>query len=113
MSILRMRSHGQGGSVSLSLSGKAPVNKFTYAAISLIGAIPGGYLCFILVMAMKDYFAVMAGMMRVVVCGILGLSVVLTVIPVGILIFVKDETAESETDDDEEALEDAEDEVEE
>jgi hypothetical protein len=73
--------------------------------LSLIGAIPGGYLSYRLVMAMVYHFRDMVGMMKVVVSLILVLSAAVTLIPIGILIFVKEEkdgkSADEETGADE------------
>jgi hypothetical protein len=88
-------------------TGELTVNKLSFAALSLIGAIPGGYLTFRLVMALVHHFRDMVGMMKVVVGLILLLSAVVTVIPIGILIFVreekekklKDEPTEADADD--------------
>lgn len=68
------------------------MSKLSFAALSLIGAVPGGYLLFRLIMAIP-HFREMVGMMRVVYCLILALSAVVAVIPIGILIFVKEEKA--------------------
>jgi len=84
----------------------------TFAALSLIGAVPGGYLSFKLVMAMLGHFRDMVGMMKVVVCLILLLSAFVTVIPIGILIFVKEEKKPKAKDEESAAGEVADDEVE-
>ena len=85
--------------------------------MSLIGAVPGAVLTYLLVMAPASsdeafgplvyHFSDMVGMMRMVVCLILVLSVLMTVMPVGILLFIKEEKPdkadEAEPDEDEPA----------
>jgi len=84
------------------------VNKYTYAALALIVAVPGGFLCYLLVMAMLNDFPQMVVMMRVLACTMLAFSALATVLPVGILIFVKDEKEEAGNDEDVEDVEDVE-----
>lgn len=82
------------------------MSKITYAALSLIGAVPGAYLSYLLVMAMLGHFGDMAGMMRVLACGILALSALLAAMPVGIMIFVREPgTAKPTSDEDAEEVE--------
>jgi len=102
------------------LTRQVTVNKFLYAALSLIAAVPGGILGFLLLKAaiLDGHFRDMAGLMKAVVVAVFGLSAVLTVIPLGILLFVrgeKEEAAEDEAelDEDEEEPPEAEAEVEE
>lgn len=73
------------------------MNKFTFAAVSLIGAIPGGYFAYMMVMAMLNYFKDMNGLMRIVTCTALAMSALMAVMPLGIVIF----TAKPKTDEDE------------
>jgi hypothetical protein len=94
-------------------TGELTVSKMTFAALSLIGAIPGGYLSIRLVMAMVYHFRDMVGMMKVVVCLILLLSAVVTVIPIGVLIFIKEERKPKARDEESGAEEVADDDVEE
>lgn len=77
------------------------VNKYLFAAMALIAAVPGGFLSYLLVMAMLNHFSLMAGMMKILVCAILALSATVTVLPVGILIFVKSPAEEAEEHADE------------
>ena len=76
------------------------MNKFTYAAISLIGAIPGGFLAYLMVMAMIDHFSKMGGMMRALTGLTLAASAGMAVMPLGIIVFAskpKSEEDEEET----------------
>lgn len=68
-------------------------NKLGLVLLSLVAAVPGGYLCFLLVMAMLSSFGKMSGMMRGMVCLILVFGAVVTATPLGIMIFgPKDES---------------------
>lgn len=99
--------------IPLPITGLHTVNKYSYAAISLIGAIPGGFLAYMMVSTMFTYFKDMAGMMRVVACVTLAASALMTVMPLGIVIFTyrpktdEDEgtATDADADDDEESAE--------
>lgn len=77
------------------------VSKISYAALALIAAIPGGYLSYLLVMTMLDNFGRMPGMFKILSCAILACSALMTVMPVGIMIFVHDEEKDAESEADE------------
>ncbi len=79
------------------------MSKISYAALSLIGAVPGGYLSYLLVMAMLNHFSRMPGIMRIIVCLILALSAFVTVIPVGEKEDAEETKSESAADEREEA----------
>lgn len=79
------------------------MNKFTYAAISLIGAIPGGYLAYLMVMAMVNHFSEMVTMMRVLTGLTLAAAAVVAVMPIGILVFASKPKTEEEDEDEEES----------
>lgn len=81
------------------------VSKISYASLALIAAIPGGYLSYLLVMTMLDNFGKMPGMFKILSCAILACSALMAVMPIGILIFVRDE----ETAKDDEAVDEIED----
>ena len=72
------------------------MNKFTYAGISLIGAIPGGYLSYLMVMAMIDHFSKMGGMMRTLTGLTLAASAVVAVMPLGIIVFASNPKSEED-----------------
>lgn len=88
------------------------MSKLTYAALSLIGAIPGGFLSYRLVAAMLSHFRDMVGMMKLVVCLILLLGAIVTVMPLGILVFVKEEKPEQAKDEQDETAADVAEDVE-
>lgn len=70
-------------------------NKTGLILLSLIAAIPGAFLCYLLVAAMLSKFGLMTGMMRALVCLILAFGAVVAAMPIGIVLFgPKDETEE-------------------
>lgn len=91
------------------------MNKFSYAALALIAAIPGGFLSYMLVMTMLSNFRNMTGTFKFLVCAILACSALMAVMPIGIMIFVRDEEKErqkAEAAEDLDEVEDVQDEVE-
>ncbi|MFQ5731650.1 MAG: hypothetical protein ACE5KM_06830 [Planctomycetaceae bacterium] len=88
------------------------MSKITYAAMSLIVAVPGAVLSYLLVAAMLNHFGDMAGMIQTLVCAILAISALMAFMPVGIVIFVKDDKAEKQKSDEDEDSEEAADDVE-
>lgn len=94
--------HGSGPKTAPSHPGELTVSKLNFAAMSLIAAIPGGYLLFRMLKAIP-HFGEMVGMMRIVYGLILVLTAVVTVIPVGILIFVKEDKQPKSRDEETEA----------
>ena len=95
----------QGGVSRLFFHPADSVSKISYASLALIAAVPGGYLSYLLVMTMLDNFGKMPGMFKILSCAILACSALMTVMPIGIMIFVRDE----ETATDDEAVDEIED----
>lgn len=63
------------------------MNRNTFAAVSLIAAVPGAFMAYLLVMAFVNRFESMAGMFRIVSGLTLLVSAFLTVLPIGIIVF--------------------------
>lgn len=72
------------------------MNKFTYAAISLIGAVPGGFFSYKMVAAMLDHFKDMNGLLRIISCLSLAVGALMAVMPIGIVIFTSKPKSEEE-----------------
>ena len=76
------------GAIVAFCRGTADVSKTNLALSSLIAAIPGGFLAYLLVMAFLHHIGDMPMMLQVLVGLALVGCVVATLSPVGILVFV-------------------------